>query len=352
MSKAAIGFTGDIMSHFGTVIQEYEGQPFGAFFSAPVRRLCQAQDEMWGNLEGPVGRSDNGLEIQLQMLKRRSGWPKLFFPRHYIATLLNLNYRVLGVANNHSFDFETAADTETTAETLKEFGVEAPGLDFEPVVREVGGLSFAVIATTSFLNPPARGGPVALITAESKPRLMEAIRRWRRRVDYVVVMTHWGWDYVAAPTPAVRQLARELLAAGARVIYGNHPHILWPIEQPSADTLVCYSMGNFAQVFGCSRTHRNFRPYSKALTGGLLSVEFTRERIRPTFHPLLTKHNYENWLAELGLNKSYWYWTSQEIHYWKRTIPGRERHFFSRVEVNGPPRPTPLSMREIDSSYL
>lgn len=349
---ATIGFTGDIMSHLGFVLQECEGRPFGDFFTAPVRQLCKAQDELWGNLEGPVSRKTNGLEIHLQLLNTRPSWPKLFFPRHYLATLLNLNYKVLGVANNHSLDFETTADARLSAEILEEHGIAAPGVTFDPVLRVVGGISFAIIATTCFLNPPLHAGRVALITDQTKPQLLETIRQWSARVDYVVVLTHWGWDYIAEPTKAVRQLARELLDAGARVIYGNHPHILWPIEQPDAGRLVCYSMGNFAQVFGCSRAHPSFRPYSKALHGGFLSVEFTRERIRPTFYPLLTRHNYEEWLAELGLLKSYWFWTRRDLHQWKYTIPSRRQRLFSRVELNGSPRSVPLTMQEIDAFYI
>ena len=200
---ATIGFTGDIMSHLGFVIREMEGHPFGDFFSEPVRQLCQTQDEMWGNLEGPVSHNENGVEIYLQMKRTCYPWPKLFFPKHYIPTLLDLNFRVLGVANNHSFDFETAQDTKNTVEILKEYGVETPGLCFDPVVREVGGISFAIIATTSFLNPPG-GRRVALITDNSLPILTATVRRWSRQVDYVVVMTHWGCDYLAHPPQNVR----------------------------------------------------------------------------------------------------------------------------------------------------
>ena len=343
---ATIGFTGDIMSHLGFVIQEWEGQPFREFFSEPVRQLCRAQDEMWGNLEGPARRSEDGLALHHRAKSSGCRYPKLFFPGHYIPALVELNFKVLGIANNHSFDFETPDDTQTTNAILKEHGIAAPGLCFDPVVREVGGLSFAIIATTSFLNPPG-GTRVALITDRTWRHLLASVRRWRARVDYVVVMTHWGCDYQASPPSQVRWLARELLEAGARVIYGNHPHVLWPVEQSRPDRLVCYSMGNFSQVSGCGTTCTDHSACVRPLHGGILSVEFERDRIRPILFPIFTEENYREWFAELRLSRSYWMWTAQDLKDWKSTLPRRRLRLSSRAVRNGPPLPVPLTRRDL-----
>src|SRR6266498_2048226 len=103
----AVGLTGDIMSHLGFVIQEVEGHPYRANFSESVRELCNAQHEMWGNLEGPARPSEDGLAIYMQLQKSCYRQPKLFFPKHYLHDLRDLNFKVLSIANNHCFDFET-----------------------------------------------------------------------------------------------------------------------------------------------------------------------------------------------------------------------------------------------------
>src|SRR6266540_2230026 len=189
-------------------------------------------------------------------------------------------------------------------------------MSFEPVIRELNVIAFGIIATTCFLNPPG-GRAVALITRRTYPQLIESIRRWKRKLDYIVVMTHWGKDYEPYPSNSVRRLANDLLQVGANVVYGNHPHVVWPIEQPASDQLVVYSMGNFSQVFRCANRCRY--PYLKALYGGVVSVEFDRMRIMPTFYPLMTKHNYETWYRELGIPRSYWTWTAGDVMRWRRT---------------------------------
>ena len=348
--KAKVGLTGDVMSHLGFVIQEREGRPFAESFAPSVRELCLEQDEMWGNLEGPVADCDDGLLTFYRARRSCYTWPKLFFPKHYVPALRDLNFRVLGIANNHSFDFETSSDTRVSRRVLREYGIEAPGLCFDPVVREVGGLSFAIFATTSFLNPPG-GRRVALLTPRSLPVLLRRVRDWSRHVDFVVVMTHWGADYQPGPPSEIVRLARQLLSAGAHVIYGNHPHIMWPIEQPAPDKLVCYSLGNFTNAFGCSSRARDTYPYAKASYGGLLSVEFGKDLIRPTFYPLITRHNYGEWGRELGLRKGYWIWNAKDVDRWKSTMAKRTQRLFFRVERNGSPKQTPLTAQGIESFY-
>jgi poly-gamma-glutamate synthesis protein (capsule biosynthesis protein) len=64
------------------------------------------------------------------------------------------------------------------------------------------------------------------------------------RADAVIVSMHWGYEYETSVDPAQRDAARALLAAGADVVVGHHPHVVQPFEV-YGDGCVAYSLGNF-----------------------------------------------------------------------------------------------------------
>jgi hypothetical protein len=82
---------------------------------------------------------------------------------------------------------------------------------------------------------------------------IEAVGALRHRVDALIVSLHWGYEYDLWPDPAQRAAARALLAAGADVIIGHHPHVVQPIELIESD-LVAYSLGNFVFDQGQDQT--------------------------------------------------------------------------------------------------
>jgi poly-gamma-glutamate synthesis protein (capsule biosynthesis protein) len=88
---------------------------------------------------------------------------------------------------------------------------------------------------------PPRTGP--LDRAELR-RFLAAVRALDARVDTVVVLPHWGTQYTARPEPVQVDVARRLVAAGADVVAGGHPH--W-VQGASVvgGALVVHSLGNF-----------------------------------------------------------------------------------------------------------
>jgi poly-gamma-glutamate capsule biosynthesis protein CapA/YwtB (metallophosphatase superfamily) len=77
-----------------------------------------------------------------------------------------------------------------------------------------------------------------------KDIMTEDIERLRPEVDLLVVMPHWGKEYIATPEPSQVKLAHAAIDAGADVIIGGHPH--WPkgIEMYKGKPIY-YSVGNF-----------------------------------------------------------------------------------------------------------
>jgi hypothetical protein len=79
-----------------------------------------------------------------------------------------------------------------------------------------------------------------------------ALRAARAQADVVIVSVHWGYEYRLQPDPAQRQMAADLLAAGADLVVGHHPHVVQgtqvvPERQNASrrEQFVAYSLGNF-----------------------------------------------------------------------------------------------------------
>jgi poly-gamma-glutamate synthesis protein (capsule biosynthesis protein) len=74
--------------------------------------------------------------------------------------------------------------------------------------------------------------------------MREDVERLRPEVDFIVVMPHWGIEYVAEPEPEQVELAHALMDAGADLVVGNHAH--WPkgIEVYKGKPIF-YGTGNF-----------------------------------------------------------------------------------------------------------
>ena len=71
--------------------------------------------------------------------------------------------------------------------------------------------------------------------------------------DCVVVMVHWGQEYITKESESQRMWAKRFADAGVDILLGAHPHVVQPaawIESEREDgephrMFVAYSMGNF-----------------------------------------------------------------------------------------------------------
>lgn len=78
-------------------------------------------------------------------------------------------------------------------------------------------------------------------TNDSPDRIAEL----KSQCDLVVVQLHMGFQFAAAPSAALREVAAEAIAAGADLVIGHHPHVLQGAEWIDG-RLVVWSLGNFA----------------------------------------------------------------------------------------------------------
>ena len=155
------------------------------------------------------------------------------------------------LGNNHILDAGTSGLHETMGH-LDDAGIALAGAGMDlaqarkPMIFDLGGTKIGVL---SYLKVPSYEWAWATQTAPGTAPLVqnvmeEDIKRLRPKVDLVLVMPHWGMEYIATPEPKQVDLAHAAIDAGADLFIGGHAH--WPkgIEMYEGKPIF-YGVGNF-----------------------------------------------------------------------------------------------------------
>jgi hypothetical protein len=155
------------------------------------------------------------------------------------------------LGNNHVLDAGTTGLNETMRH-LDDAGIAHAGAGMDlaearkPMVFDLGWTKVGVL---SYLDVPSYGWAWATETSPGTAPLLENvmeedIERLRPRVDLILVMPHWGKEYLATPEPQQVKLAHTAIDAGADLVIGGHAH--WPkgIEMYEGKPIF-YGVGNF-----------------------------------------------------------------------------------------------------------
>jgi hypothetical protein len=201
-------------------------------------------DITFGNLEG--GFMDDG-----PVVKKCRDTTKCYAfrtPVKYAACLDSAGFDFMSLANNHAADFGKAG-LDTTQKILNKMGIGSAGLKRDPVCTiDRGGIKIGLCAFS-----PNKGTCDIndLTTARSIVESLEA------QVDIVVLSMHAGaegadYQHVTKARESfygenrgdVYHFAREMIDAGADVIFGHGPHVTRAIDFYKGRFII-YSMGNF-----------------------------------------------------------------------------------------------------------
>lgn len=225
-----------------------------------MRRIIEAADLAIGNLEMPLATTGNPLpEKEFTFV----GQPKL------AEGIANAGFDVLALANNHMGDYGDDALLETlevlSANNLRYCGA-GPNLQAArlPAIVRLQNAQIAVLAYSKTY-------PFEFFAAETNPGTVNGIaeifvpdiRAAREWADLVVVSFHWSGELVTEPREYQEWLGRQVIDAGADLVFGHHPHVLQGIEIYKGK-IIAYSLGDF--VFGSSSESKH--------TGAILRVTF------------------------------------------------------------------------------
>jgi hypothetical protein len=213
---------GDVMLGRGVT-----GQPNPLAEVAPWLRSA---DLALGNLEGviteatptPAERSDAPSCYRLSM------------PSSAMVALDVAGFDILGLANNHALDFghQGLADTIVHLETT---GIDPLGVTSAndpvvvPLVRESNGVRLAFLAFNVVPYPMGSDSETLegwTVLDWDQEQAVASIAAGHTQADAVVVFIHWGYEYETRPDPFQRSAAQAMLAAGADLVVGHHPHVV------------------------------------------------------------------------------------------------------------------------------
>nr|WP_275444538.1 CapA family protein [Paenibacillus sp. ACRRX] len=244
---------GDIMMHSPQFPAYYNrktgGYSFNSYFDLVKPYITQA-DLAWANLETPLLGGE----------REYTGYPRFNAPAELADALRYAGFDIVTNANNHSLD-RSERGVLKTLEVLKQRQFITKGTfaskweSEQPTVIEKNGIKLGILAYTYGTNgislPKDKPYMVALIDED---KIIKDIRLARQAgADVIAIALHFGNEYEPDPNQQQIKLARKLVAAGADIILGSHPHVLQPYERVTVhaadghkrDGIIMYSMGNF-----------------------------------------------------------------------------------------------------------
>jgi hypothetical protein len=241
-----LSFIGDIMAHE----VNYLSEDFHDIYRG-VEDLLTADDLTFANLELPIDER-----------KPIAGYPKFNGSRAYLRAAVDEGVEVFSLANNHAFDqgaegisqtlMSVAAVRKSSGRPVWASGIrENPAIPFSAMEIRVKGLRVGYLAATQFMNEAGPCPSVNVVDYLDPPaadRFVSLVREESRRFDVFIVSYHCGAEYASKPSPSLLAFFDRLLANGAHVVHGHHPHVFegWRLVKVKGELRVSLpSMGNF-----------------------------------------------------------------------------------------------------------
>ncbi|HEV8534945.1 MAG TPA: CapA family protein [Candidatus Limnocylindria bacterium] len=254
-----IAFMGDVM--LGRIVNE--------------ALQYEAPDYPWGDVTAVLRRADLRVcNLECVISDRGQPWtltPKVFHFRSdakNVRVLERAQIDSVSIANNHALDYEYQA-MFNMREILRERGISFAGagrnLDeaSSPAMSMVGGQRIGVIAFTD--NEPCweamtqrPGTHYVPIDLEDRraARLFRTVGEAKAATDLLIVSAHWGPNRGYRPQRDHIPFAKQLINAGADIVFGHSCHIFQGIEIYRGKPII-YSAGDFIDDYAVDEVERN-----------------------------------------------------------------------------------------------
>jgi poly-gamma-glutamate synthesis protein (capsule biosynthesis protein) len=172
-----------------------------------------------------------------------------------IAYWQQLGVDVVGLANNHAYDYGEEAFLDTL-DILAGGGIRYVGAGRDlseamaPVYFDFDGYTVAFVAADrSQKGDEARAaeagdGTPGVLFCFDDALFLQAVATAAENADFTIAIPHWGTENSTVLEEEQVSLAHRLIEAGADAVVGSHPHILQGMEFYQGK-LIAYSLGNF-----------------------------------------------------------------------------------------------------------
>ncbi|MBS4013684.1 MAG: CapA family protein [Bacteroidetes bacterium] len=235
---------GDIMMGTNYPNTSYLPPNKGNDIFAAVEHILKNATVTFGNLEG-VLLNEGGTAKQCKN-------PDLCYafrmPESYVDHLVKAGFDMVSIANNHTGDFGPLG-RRRTVEVLNASGISYAGiLEYPKTIVEKDGIKFGMAAFAPNF------GTVSIHDYENAAKL---VRELKEESDIVIVSFHGGAEgatnqnvkcktemFYGENRGNVCQFAREVIDAGADIVFGHGPHVTRSVDIYN-NRFIIYSLGNF-----------------------------------------------------------------------------------------------------------
>lgn len=235
-------FCGDIMP--GGVLP-YQDE----YISPDLLEYMGSFDCRIGTLEAAIGTN-----LPFDTVKMEGRQNIIYARDEDLFRIREMGFDVVSLANNHVWDLGEEG-LKNTIRLLDENGINhcGAGMNAEeaskPAVIEKDGMKIAIFAYCMFGNKYL--GYVELAKTNKAginpliiEKVTEDIQKAKQVYDRVIVLPHWGREYLCEPLPECVQMAKQMIRAGADAVIGSHPHQIQPLVHYKGIP-ICFSLGNF-----------------------------------------------------------------------------------------------------------
>lgn len=215
-----------------------------------IKEYTKNSDLTIGSLETTFAGKEKGY----------SNYPTFNTPDSLAVALKNIGVDVISLAGNHALDYGYAGLCRTIdvfdTVGISHLGTYKTAEDQQKLlIKNVKGVEIAFINYTYGTNGiPLPSGKEYCVNLINKTLIKNQIEQAKKQnVDMIVACMHWGTEYRTTANSEQEDLANFLFENGVDIIFGNHPHVLEPMERRTItlgdgtekDVFVIYALGNF-----------------------------------------------------------------------------------------------------------
>ncbi len=200
----------------------------------------QSADICIANLEAPL--SNRGTPVV------KSGSVFKGEEKH-AAGLSVVPFHVVTLANNHVFDYGLDAFQDSLT-VLAQHNIKYTGAGLSeesaahPLVVDVKGIRIGIVNFSEGEDLTAAIGNTPGVMGWDLATVTQTVAALKKHVDFVLVISHCGIEYIPFPPPYVADAFKQVADAGADFVVGHHPHVPQGIGFHEK-TPICHSLGNF-----------------------------------------------------------------------------------------------------------
>jgi len=209
-----------------------------------------------------------------------TGYPTFNSPFELGDAEVNAGFNVILHATNHTLDKGLKGTQncinfwKTNHPETAVLGINDTEEEYNNIyVYEKEGFKVALLNYTYGTNGiPVPDAKPYIVNLLDKDKITQDVTKAKQIADMVVVLPHWGQEYVYQPNSDQKYWTNLFLSLGVDVVIGTHSHVLEPVEvvsdEQGHEMLVYYSLGNFT-------SNQNF---NARMLGGLAKVSLIKDK--------------------------------------------------------------------------